>query len=86
VIHPTRALGRGLFGGLVVAALGFGATKALASPAPSAVANTCSKGDAWACIYGCKEQYGSNYAGQCSTDIWGQVTCHCYQMAVSSGG
>lgn len=85
MIHPIRVLGRGLFGGLVVSALGFGATQALASPTVSASSNSCSKGDAWACIYGCKEEFGSDYAGRCSTDIWGHVTCDCYQMVAPTG-
>lgn len=85
MIRQSRFLGRGLFGGLVVAALGFGATQALASPAAPAAAGTCSKGDAWACIYGCKEEFGSDYAGQCSVDSFGHVTCHCYQMVAPTG-
>lgn len=85
MIHPTRFLGRGLFGGLVVAALYFGATQALASPTVSASPNSCSKGDAWACIYGCKEEFGSNYGGRCSTNVFGHVSCECYQMFAPSG-
>lgn len=83
--RPTRKVFRGAFNALMLGALGFGATQALASPAAPAAVVGCSKLEASECLWGCKEQFGSNYGGVCNKNVWGHVTCQCVELVPPSG-
>jgi hypothetical protein len=78
--HWTRNAVRGAFGALVVAGLGFGAGQALAAPVLPRSATTCLKADAAACNADCRETHGTSYAGRCTRDAFGNVTCECVQI------
>jgi len=73
--HPTRPLGRALFGAAVLAALGFGTAQALAASAgaPQAgTARTCTYAD---CNYSCISE--GNWGGSCIHDPSGGTRCVC---------
>ena len=57
-------LARGIFGALVVGALGFGATQALASPAQPAF-DGCTEQQEQACVDSCKRSWGPLATGSC---------------------
>ncbi|HEX2093254.1 MAG TPA: hypothetical protein VHG28_12680 [Longimicrobiaceae bacterium] len=69
--HPSRHLGRAVFGAAVLAALGFGAAQAFAAPADTSVArNHCQEFCNPYCI-------GEGYAGGTCGGVSGQ-NCLCY--------
>lgn len=76
---------RGALGTLVFATLGFGASQVLASPAETAVGG-CTRREAGECNAGCREAYGTGYAGSCSKDSSGNVSCDCFQLVFPLGG
>ncbi len=75
MIRPTRVIGRGLFGGLVVAALGFGASQAVAEPVPAAENERCTSETHSMCRENCIAE-GSE-GGRCIVQ-WGVTMCECY--------
>lgn len=85
MIHPKRVLGRGILGGLVVAALGFGVTQALASPGAQRDAAYCTREDAAACSAECQEALGAGWRGRCTTNSLGQKSCECIQIILPGG-
>jgi len=78
--NSTRNALRGVFGGLVMAGLGFGAGQAFASSEVAPVAGTCLKADAAACNAYCRETRGSGWIGECYQDQFGYVSCGCRQV------
>lgn len=75
--HSIRKVSRGILGALVVGALGFGATQALASPA-AAAREMCTKDERMTCHNYCNSLYGSGWLGECTSTEWG-VDCQCYR-------
>jgi hypothetical protein len=75
---------RGVLGALVVGAMGFGATQALAAPGQAAAAGTCNRDEAGACNASCRETYGTGWVGQCYKNSWGHVSCGCVQLTFPS--
>jgi len=84
--NPARKLFRGALGTLVLATLGFGASQVLASPAETAAAGGCTRSEAGECTAGCRETYGTGYAGSCGKDSWAGVSCDCFQIVFPLGG
>jgi hypothetical protein len=79
--HSARNTLRGVFGALVVAGLGFGASEALATPAVAqAAAGVCLREEGAACNADCREAYGTNWRGRCTKDAWGFVNCECFEL------
>lgn len=76
--HSARNALRGVFGGLVVVGLGFGASQALAAPVAAQAANSCSRTHASMCNADCRAQYGPGYGGRCYADGVGGYTCECF--------
>jgi len=74
--HSIRRLYQGTFGAVVIAALGFGALQALATPALAAT-ERCTWEMNQNCIYACQsEGYGT---GKCVIDRnTGVAVCECY--------
>ena len=66
---------RGIFGALVVGTLGFGASQALASPAPAATLPFCTASQRQACVDNCRDEGKSN--ARCTTQ-GSQIICECY--------
>lgn len=85
MIETTHGLGRGIFAAALLGALGFGASQVLASPVERA-AGGCTRSEAGECNAGCRETYGTGYAGACSKDSWGNVSCDCFQLVFPLGG
>ncbi len=83
---PGRKVVQGVLSTLVLATLGFGASQVLASPAETAAAGGCTRSEAGECNAGCRETYGTGYAGSCSKDPWGGVSCDCFQLVFPLGG
>jgi hypothetical protein len=78
--NVIRNASRGIFGGLVVAGLGFGARQAFASPElMRGVADMCSRTEAGECNGYCRETFGPGWAGVCNRDPSG-VNCGCTQL------
>lgn len=71
---------QGVLGALVVGAMGFGATQALASPGSTAAAGTCNRDEAGECTANCRETHGTGWVGQCYKNSWGHVSCGCVQL------
>ena len=69
---------RGMFGALVVGALGFGATQALASPVPAAF-DGCSEKQEQACAESCVRSFGPMATSSCVAfgDGKGGYLCEC---------
>ena len=81
--NSTRNALRGIFGGVVVAGLGFGAGQAFASPEMArGVAGTCLREEFAECNAQCRETYGPGWIGVCYKNIFGQVSCGCRQFIV----
>ena len=85
MIRQTRVLGRGLFAAVLLGALGFGTTQALASPAAAKAAHYCTRQDQSVCLNYCYDTYGEGYRARCYKDYFGFIDCECYQFTPSSG-
>ncbi len=68
-------LARGIFGALVVGALGFGTTQALASPVKAAAGGECFYYQEQMCQDYCAYNFGAQ--GRCSR-LGGSYDCQCY--------
>lgn len=79
----TARVFQGAFGALVVGALGFGATQALASPATTEAAS-CTRQDQAVCLDYCFETYGPGYRARCYKEWTGHVDCECYPFTPST--
>ncbi|HST57853.1 MAG TPA: hypothetical protein VLK84_04125 [Longimicrobium sp.] len=79
--NSTRNVSRGIFGGLVVAGLGFGAGQAFASPELARGMGICSRAEAAVCNGYCRETFGPGWAGVCNSDVTG-VDCGCTQLII----
>ena len=77
--RPTRRVSQGVFNALMLGALGFGATQALASPAAPAAAY-CTREEAGECNVACQEALGPSYRGKCTKTSIGTVSCQCVQI------
>lgn len=78
--NPTRKAVQGVFGALMVGALGFGASQAFAAPGAGAAAGSCLKEETWACNAYCRETFGMSYIGRCNKNTFGHVSCGCIQL------
>lgn len=76
----NHKLVRSAFGALVLGALGFGASQALASPASPAAAAYCTREEAAECSLACMEAAGPDYRGRCTKTSFGTISCQCVQI------
>lgn len=80
--NSIRNVSRGIFGGLVVAGLGFGAGQAFASPELAlGTADMCSRTEAAVCNGYCRQTFGPGWGGVCNRDPEG-VNCGCVQLII----
>lgn len=77
--RSTRKAFQGVLGALVVGALGFGASQALAAPAAAASADYCTRQDQSVCLDYCYDTYGEGYRARCTKDQFGFIECECYR-------
>lgn len=82
--NSIRNASRGIFSGLAVAGLSFGAGQVFASPelAPG-VANSCSRTEAAVCHGYCRDTFGAGWVGVCNSSPAG-VDCGCIQLTIDS--
>lgn len=80
--NSARSALRGVFGGLVLAGLGFGAGQAFAAPGALPGVAGCLKDEAAACNANCRETLGVGWVGVCHKNQYGHVSCGCRQLIV----
>lgn len=73
--NPARKLFRIVFGTLVVGALGFGASQAVAEPVPAAATERCTSEMHSDCRGNC---IAEGYLGGRCIVQWGVTMCECY--------
>lgn len=85
--RSNRKLLRGAFNALMLGAIGFGASEALASPAEAApAAGYCTREEAAECTFACQQALGSSYRGRCTKTSIGTVSCQCVQVILPGAG
>ena len=76
--HSIRKLSRGIFGTLMIGALGFGARQALATPMEPEGRVACRREEQAACNVECQALLGDGWRGECRVNVYDEKECNCY--------
>jgi hypothetical protein len=83
-MQASTKVSRGVFGALMIGALGFGATQVMAAPAAAESGAYCTREDAAQCTLDCQAALGSGWRGRCTVNSLGQKSCQCIQFTFPS--